>query len=466
MFDSKESEEEPFNTAVDTTSDDSAITMGKPVTTAFISDQVRIPTEKVGCLQVTSQLQEFLDQYLPKSKEKAFEHIYQILQVLDKYLVDNPKQHQHCMSPDSEYITLITYTTKLEIDLCNFLAIWAVLSILLDTKSNDLQYVQCLQQVINDYYDTHTKETMMQLEQQVLKIQDIMYDSMTKHNFDRISDNFDRVSDTFDRDSDEVNTNNIKMTYDNDSDTNTGNTKYDQNMKGAHKNTDTEYNIQNNRYDDIVTRSKWSTETNKVDNQFLRDYDIMRRQMEDRQIDEYYKAQRQICSAMMGETPVKIVHNRQYIDNISAYDSEVQKISKSVHHKLDLGQISLLGAQQYTTVAAAAAMKIQDNSMKVQDTENALKAHMPNDNGQYKSEIYKRAEGIIPQLDGTYDVSDSSNTDLPDYLDLANTNIIPYKTRGQKQRQKAAEAELANRHVINIENRSPILELESKNKRY
>ena len=42
------------------------------------------------------------------------------------------------MSPDSEYVTLIMYATKLEIDLCNFLAIWAVLSILLDTKSNDL----------------------------------------------------------------------------------------------------------------------------------------------------------------------------------------------------------------------------------------------------------------------------------------------------------------------------------------
>ena len=91
VFDSEECYEEPFNTAVDTTSDDSAITMGKPVTTAFISDLVQIPTEQVGCLQVTSQFQEFLDQYPPKSTEKAFEHIYQILQVLNKYLVDNPK---------------------------------------------------------------------------------------------------------------------------------------------------------------------------------------------------------------------------------------------------------------------------------------------------------------------------------------------------------------------------------------
>ena len=245
------------------------------------------------------------------------------------------------------------------------------------------------------------------------------------------------------------------MTYDNDSDTNTGSIKYDQNMKGAYKDTDAENNVQNNRYDDIVTKSKWSTETNEVDNQFLRDYNIMCRQMEDRQINEYYKAQRQIYSTMMGDTPVKIVHNRQYIDNISTYDSEVQKISKSVHHKLELGPVSLPGAQQHTTVAAAAAMETQDKSMQVQDTENVLKAHMQNDNGQYKSEIYKRAEAIIPQLDVTYDVSDSSDADLPDYLDLANANIIPYKTRGQKQRQKAAEAELANRHMTNIESRKP-----------
>ena len=166
VFTSKESEEEPFNTAIDNTSDDPTIIMGKPVTTAFISDQVHIPTDKVGCLQVTSQLQEFLNHFPPKSVEKAFEQIYQILQVLDKYLIDNPQQHQYCMSSDSEYITLISYTTKLEIDLYNFPAIWVELSILLNTKSNDLQYVPNLQKVVNNYYDTHTTEAMRQLEQQ------------------------------------------------------------------------------------------------------------------------------------------------------------------------------------------------------------------------------------------------------------------------------------------------------------
>ena len=50
VFTSDESEEEPFNTAMDTTSDDSTIVMSNSVTTAFIFDQVQIPTEKVGCL--------------------------------------------------------------------------------------------------------------------------------------------------------------------------------------------------------------------------------------------------------------------------------------------------------------------------------------------------------------------------------------------------------------------------------
>ena len=46
VFNSKESDEEWFNTTIDTTSNDSAITMGKPVTAAFISDLVQIPTDR------------------------------------------------------------------------------------------------------------------------------------------------------------------------------------------------------------------------------------------------------------------------------------------------------------------------------------------------------------------------------------------------------------------------------------
>ena len=190
--------------------------MGTPVTTAFVSNDVCIPTEKVGCLRVTSQLQEFLNHFAPESIEKAFEQIYQILQVLDGYFIDNHQQHQYCMSPDSECISLIMYTTKLEINLCNFLEIWAVLSILLDTKSNKLQYIETLQQVVNDYYEKHPMEVMRRLEQQTTEILDVLYDSVTNENFDRVSDDVDSISGAVDNNSDKIDTDNIQMPYDND----------------------------------------------------------------------------------------------------------------------------------------------------------------------------------------------------------------------------------------------------------
>ena len=147
--------------------------------------------------------------------------------MLDKYLIDNPQQHQHCMSPDSEYISLISYAIKLEIDLCNFLVIWAVLSILLDTKSKELQYVKNLQQVVNNYYEMCPTEAMRRLEQQTSEILDVMYDSVTNKNFDRVSDDVDRVSGVVDNDFDKIGTDNIQRPCDNDNDTTTGNMKYE-----------------------------------------------------------------------------------------------------------------------------------------------------------------------------------------------------------------------------------------------
>ena len=148
---------------------------------------------------------------------------------------------------------------------------------------------------------------------------------------------------------------------------------------------------------------------------------------------------------MMGDTPVKTVQNRQCIDNMSDYDSEHHRISKSVHHRLVLGPISLPGAQQHTTVESAAALKRQDK------IEGKFKAHIQSDNGQYRNEMYKRAENMIPQLDGTFNISDSSDTDLHDYLDLASSNIIQYRTKGQKHRHEENEMVYANRHSAHIE---------------
>ena len=470
MFTPDESKEEPFNTAIDDTSEDPTIVMGKLVTTAFVSDDVHIPTEKVGCLQVTSQLQEFLNHFPPESKEKAFEQIYQILQMLDAYLIDNPQQHQYCMSPDSKYISLIMYATKLEINLCNFPAIWAVLSILLDTQSNELQYVKTLQQVVDDYYDKCPTEVMSRLENQTTDIMNAMYDSVTYDNFDRVSDDTDRVSGVVDNDYDKTDNDNdhipydndndqmpydndndqmpydndndndqMPYDYDNDNDTATGEMKQDRNMTNELKDVGIKDTVPYKRDDNMMTEVKWSIETSDVGNDFMREYDNMCKSMEDRQINDFYEAQRHIQSAMMDDTPVKTVQNRQCIDNVSDYDSEHHRIFKSVCHRLDLGPSMLLGAQQHTTVESAAALKIQDK------IEGKYNENMQSNNGQYRNEMYKRAENMIPQLDGTFNISDNSDSDLHSYLDLAGANIIPYRMRGQKQRHDENERANANR---------------------
>ena len=259
--------------------------------------------------------------------------------------------------------------------MCNFLPIWVILSILLDTKSNDLQNVQNLQQVVNNYLETCTIEATSQLEQQVSKILNNMYDSVTKQNFDRVSHDVDRVSGPVDSNSEKIDTDSIKMPYDNVNDIITGTTKYEQNTTSILKDTDAKDIVPHDRHDNTMTKVKCSTETNDIDNRFLREYDNMckltadrqitdydnrflreydnmHKLMEDRQTTDYYAAQRHIQSTMMGDTPVKTVQNRQYI--------EFYRFLKSVCHKLDLGPSSLSGAQQHTTVKTAAAIERQD----------------------------------------------------------------------------------------------------------
>ena len=355
----EESDEEPFNTAIDDTSEDPTIIMGKPVTTAFVSDDVCVPTEKVGCLQVTRQLQQFLNHFPPESKEKAFEQIYEILQALDAY---NPQQHPYCMSPDSEYISLIMYATKLDIDLCNFPAIWAVLSILLDTQSNELQYVKNLQHVVDDHYDKCPMEVMRRLEHQISDIMNAMYDSVTNDNFDSVSDHADQVSGVVDNDYDRDDNDNDDMPYDkdempydndnddmpydkdempygndndqmpdeyaSDNDTTTTEMKYDRNMTNdEHKGIKDV--VLYKRDDKMMTKVKRPIETSDIDDEFMREYDDMWKSMEDRQINDFYEAQRHIQSAMKGDTPVKTGQNRQCIDNGTDYDREHDRIFKS-----------------------------------------------------------------------------------------------------------------------------------------
>ena len=443
LYAPEESDDEQFNTAIDDTSEDLMIVMGKPVTTAFASVDVRIPTEKVGCSQVANQLKEFLNNFPPESREKAFEQIYELLQVLDAHLIDNPQQHIYCMSPDSEYVSLIMYATKIEIDLCNFPAIWAVLSILLDTQSNKLQHVKNLQQVVNDYYDKHPTQAMSRLEHQTNDIMYVMYDSVNNDNFDSISDYTDKVSGAVDNDYDRDDKDNDDMPYDKDNDdtpddndndqmpekyandyeTAIAEVKYDRNMTNDElKDVGTKDVVLYKRNDRMMTKVKWPIETSDIDHEFMREYDDMCKLMEYRQIHDFYEARRHIQSVMEGDTPIKTGQNRQCIDNVSDYDREHDRILNSVCHRLDLGPNMLPAAQQHTTVESAAALKIQDN------IEGKYDENIYGINGQHRNEMYKRAENMVPQLDGTYNVSENSDIDFKSYLDLASLNIIVHRT--------------------------------------
>ena len=217
--------------------------------------------------------------------------------------------------------------------------------------------------------------------------------------------------------------------YDNDHETVTDEMKYDENMKSYEQiDVGKKDVVTYDRVQCIPTKEKRPIETKDIDDDFMRKYDEMYKSMEYKQTSDYYEARRHIQSAMEGDTPIKTGQNRQCIDNVRDYDKEYNRILNSVRHKLDLGPTMLRGAQQYTTVDSAAALSIQEKFKgKYED-------NLCNANGQYRNEWYKRAENMVPQLDGTYNVSDDSDIDSHSYLDLASSNIIAHRTRGQKQR--------------------------------
>ena len=62
---------------------------------------------------------------------------------------------------------------------------------------------------------------------------------------------------------------------------------------------------------------------------------------------------------------------------------------------------------------------------------------------------------MVPQLDGTYNVSDDSDTDSHSYLDLASSNIIAHRMQGQKQIYEINERANTNRCSALKEDRKP-----------
>ena len=226
--------------------------------------------------------------------------------------------------------------------------------------------------------------------------------------------------------------------------------KYDENMKSYEQiDVGKKDVVTYDRVQHIPTKEKRPIETKDTDDDFMRKYDEMYKSMEYKQTSDYYEAQRHIQSAMEGDTPIKTGQNRQCIDNVRDYDKEYNRLLNSVCHTLDLGPNMLPGAQQYTTVDSAAALSIQEKFKgKYED-------NLCNANGQYRNEWYKRAENMVPQLDGTYNVSDDSDIDLHSYLDLASSNIIAHRMRGQKQRYETDIRAHTSKHLAQKESTKP-----------
>ena len=62
---------------------------------------------------------------------------------------------------------------------------------------------------------------------------------------------------------------------------------------------------------------------------------------------------------------------------------------------------------------------------------------------------------MVPQLDGTYYVSDDSDSDSHSYLDLASSNIIAHRTRAQKQRYETDIRAYTRKRLASKESTKP-----------
>ena len=210
--------------------------------------------------------------------------------------------HTHCMSLDTEYVTLLEYAIHLNIDLSTFPTVWAVLSILLDTQDNNLKYVKLLQEEYNRYYESISRKYMEKLEKKSIEIQNRMHDSVT-HDFYRVSDYSDNGSTPLQGQQDEQ----------------------PEAVNSA------ENAIEHDAVDILTGYPSWSTDTYDICDNNKVICDRNRKEIQDK----LYK-----------DTPIKTEDNKPYIDNIDAYNRDRALITQSLSDRLGLGQNSLPGAQQ------------------------------------------------------------------------------------------------------------------------
>ena len=100
------------------------------------------------------------------------------------------------------------------------------------------------------------------------------------------------------------------------------------------------------------------------------------------------------------DTPQKTEINKPYIDDIDAYNRDRQLITASLSNKLDLGQNSLLGAQQ---VRLAAKHTDQTSEFPEHLRQISLGEEIEN----ISQKIADENVSLIPQVDGVVDSRES-----------------------------------------------------------
>ena len=350
----------------------------RPCTLPTCTDKVIMPTKKVCCILVTSHLKQFLEDYPPSSGKQTFLDIYHMLSLLDKYLYDNLKQHTHCMSSDNEYVTLLKYAIRLNIDLTMFPTLWAVLSILLDTQDGKCEHIKCLQEEYNTYYKDKSRNYMLKLEEKSVEIQNCMHDSVTQ--------NFV--------------TQNVSGLHDNGSTPSQGQ-EDDQPVDV----TTPENAIDNDVMDIRTIYPPWSWDTNDMCNiiQIANDKSI-----------------NDIRDKICKDTPVKTEINKPYIDNFDAYNRDRHLITTSLSDRLDLDQNSLPGAQQVRVA-------VKHTNQIPEFPEHLRRISLGEEIENISYAIIDRNASFIPQVDGIVDSKDSLDR-TPDSIDLIKSPVKHTKT--------------------------------------
>ena len=163
------------------------------------------------------------------------------------------------------------------------------------------QYPRC-QEEYDTYYTDKSEDYMLKLERQLVELQNRMYDSVTQ--------NFDKVSGLHDN----------------------GSTP----LQGQKDNQPVKVTTPENAIDDDAIDIRTIYPPCSPDTNDMYNIDQMTN----------YQSKKDIRDEICKDMPLKTEINKSYIDNVDTYDRDRHLITTSLSDRFDLGQNSLLGAQQ------------------------------------------------------------------------------------------------------------------------